>query len=103
MRANSVLLNCHSTDVPASSLPRPTSDENPAQEVFPHDIRRAMSVVAENNLQVPASRSRFELVVRLAAEAKLLFFNAALHEPAPGELDQFFENFIFQALQTASV
>ncbi|SRR6266496_722307 len=41
---------------------------------------------------------RVALVVQTAAEATLLFFTAALHEPSTEELQLFFDDFVFKAV-----
>jgi hypothetical protein len=56
-------------------------------DLLRHHLRRALQVVSEYQLPIPAARDRFELVVKSAAEAEMHYFNAAVYEPSQDDLD----------------
>jgi hypothetical protein len=60
---------------------------------------RAWQVIREHLLPIPASLDRLELTVKLAAEAEMLFFNAAINEPTREEIELFFADFLCRSLQ----
>ncbi len=71
--------------------------------VLLEQTHRAQQVVAESGHPVPQPQERFELIVKLAVEAELLFFTAALREPSQEERDEFFGAFIQMALHANPV
>lgn len=73
--------------------------DNRRSDLLRHQLERARQVIADYQLPVPESEDRLELVVLLAAEAEMLFFNAALEEPTREQRDRFFSLFIRFALQ----
>ena len=95
------------TDLPRSSdsvtfRPGPgfwvTVPQGQRDDLIRHHVQRALRLVADHHLPLPASLKRFELVVLLAVEAELLFFNAALSEPSSADCDTFFTDFLAHAL-----
>jgi hypothetical protein len=65
-----------------------------AADILSHHLRRARQVIADYDLPVPAEHGRLELTVKLAVEAELLFFTAAVFEPCQEERDHFFADFL---------
>jgi hypothetical protein len=68
-------------------------------DILSHHLRRARQAIADYDLAAPL-HSRLELTVKLAVEAELLFFNAAIFEPCQEERDLFFADFIRRCLRS---
>jgi len=70
-------------------------------DLIRHHVQRALRLAKDRHLPLPAGQKRFELIVLLAVEAELMFFNAALWEPSSADREMFFADFLERAL-TAS-
>lgn len=79
-----------------------TVPESQRADVMRHHLRRAWQVIDYYHLPLPTNQERLELVVQLALEAELLFFNAAISDPSLDEHDLFFADFLRYALRSAS-
>jgi hypothetical protein len=73
-----------------------------AADVLRQHMHRDWQIIAAYQLPIPASDYRLELVVKLAVEAEVLFWAAAIFEPGPEDFDCFFTDFIRRALQPVS-
>ena len=79
-----------------------TVPEGQRADVMRHHLQRALRLAKDYQLPLPASQKRFELVVLLALEAELLFFNAAVFEPSSDDRNAFFADFLRRALRSTS-
>ncbi len=68
-------------------------------DLLQHHLLRAWQAIADYRLPAPTTNDRLELVVMLAVEAELLFFNAATFNPCQEDRDPFFADFIRRSLQ----
>ena len=62
------------------------------------ETERARRVLLERELAVP-ELARLRLIAMAAAEAVVLFHQAALHEPKPSRLETYFAHFVAAAVQ----
>ena len=94
-----------STSMPTSCGPRfwAMIPEGNRSAVLGHHRHRARQIIAEEGFPVPNDQDRLELIVTLAVEAEILFFDAALFEPTQEERDLFFADFLRRALAPSSV
>ncbi len=57
----------------------------------------AIQILSDHDLEVEDCE-RLSLIVQAALDGRAHFFFAALHEPDPEELDQFFADFIVRCI-----
>jgi hypothetical protein len=78
-----------------------------AADLLRRHMRRAWQAITDYQLPIPSSQNRLGLVVMLAVEAELIFFNAATLEPCQEERDLFVADFLrlptFNSLQVPEI
>ena len=72
------------------------SNQRSHESVPYYYVALAIEVLAERDLDIDEN-DRLDLTVRLALQARDLFYASALYEPSDVELDRFFQEFIVRS------
>ena len=88
-----------SPPIQLTSLSSPSSTERTDSPVPYQYVAMAIEALAELDLDIEES-DRLDLTVRLALQARDLFYASALYEPSDVELDRFFQEFIVRSFIT---